>query len=392
VTRARTVAERALAAMREARELEPSELASGAPRRRMVARLEGFHARVLRENPRRMSWLAGSVALVAAVAIAFGAVLAQRSSIATRAVDVKVSPAKLVAGHGAVEFATTHPARSTSRAELFPGDLLETPADGAATLVLALGTHVELDENTRIELLTPGAPAGKSESVRLVTGRIELSVPKQPDGASFSVIAPLAKVIVLGTRFSVTAREHGPTTVDVTEGRVLVEHGSGSTFLNAGMVWVSSNPFEPSALAPSSAASSSASPVAGVSAANGSESATVVAPPAGRSSSKALGSASASSSLAAQNELLMAALKARRSGNDRAALVELDALLERYPHSAASDEASVERFRALARLGHREQARAAARRYLAQHPNGFAADEARGLALEVSTPQQDGGP
>ncbi|HSU40238.1 MAG TPA: FecR family protein, partial [Polyangiaceae bacterium] len=264
MTRAPTAAERALAAMREQRLPEDSELAKGAQRRRMVARVEGFQAGLLRDDRRRrrvVPWLATGLMLAAAAAVALGSALKAPAplSSAVPAARAELAPAKLVAERGAVDFVRQRRAGSPSRGELFPGDEVRTREDGGVTLLLALGAKVELGPSTAVELSNPGPPAGKSESVRLVRGRIELSVPKQPDGASFSVTAPLAKVVVLGTEFSVTASEHGPTMVEVKQGRVLVEHGSGSTFLDAGATWTSERPFEPGATA--SAAASAVSSV-----------------------------------------------------------------------------------------------------------------------------------
>jgi hypothetical protein len=48
-----------------------------------------------------------------------------------------------------------------------------------------------------------------------------------------------------------------------------------------------------------------------------------------------------------------------------------------------SQEAKVERLRALERLGKTQQAAESARRYLAEHPDGFAQAEARQLALRA---------
>jgi hypothetical protein len=372
--------------MREQRSPEDSELAHGARRRRMVSRLEGFQAGLLRDDRRRrrtVPWGAAASALVAGVALALGGVFGARAPTtgARPAARAEAAPAKLVEGRGVVDFVKRSPARSALASDLFPGDELRTHADGVATLRLALGTSVRLGPSSELELLQPGAPAGKSEAVRLVRGRIEFSVPKQPDGASFSVSAPLAKVVVLGTEFSVSASENGPTTVEVKEGRVLVEHATGSTFLGAGATWTSARPFDPVA------AASAASSVSSLDSA-------LVPAVAGlrtlRPLTSSVSSALAASNLAQQNELLMRALSARRSGNDASALAVLDTLLERYPHAAVSEEATVERFRALARLGRRAEARSVARQYLARHPNGFAADEARALALDTRAVENDG--
>jgi hypothetical protein len=386
VTEGRSPGERALASLREQPLPDPSELSRGAGRRRMVARLEGQRTRLLEAEARRATrarWAAATmgVAAAAALALALGSSpwrAGHASSIAAPTPPTEL--ARLVAGRGAVDLVRARRANQVSDDTLLTGDQLRTRADGAATVRLGLGAVARLGASTEIELLSPGPPARQSEALRLVTGSVELTVPKQPPGASFSVSAPLAKVIVLGTEFKVTASAHGPTRVEVKEGRVLVEHGSGSTFLSAGAAWSSATPFEPVASATPSQTSSPPLP-------EPAPSSSPLTPPARSSRSPLVpsGTAAATSNLAEQNSLLMNALSARREGNDGTALRELDTLLERFPDSALSEDATVERFRALKRLGRIDDARRAARQYLALHPSGFAADEARALAL-VSAP------
>jgi outer membrane protein assembly factor BamD (BamD/ComL family) len=84
--------------------------------------------------------------------------------------------------------------------------------------------------------------------------------------------------------------------------------------------------------------------------------------------------------LAAQNRLFADAMKARARGDLGGAVRLLDRLLRRYPGSVLAEDARVERFRALARLGDHRGAAAAARAYLLAYPGGFAHDEARELA------------
>jgi hypothetical protein len=53
----------------------------------------------------------------------------------------------------------------------------------------------------------------------------------------------------------------------------------------------------------------------------------------------------------------------------------------RYPASPLAQEAHVERFRALERMGRHSAAVSAARLYLVAYPNGFARDEAKAIVL-----------
>jgi outer membrane protein assembly factor BamD (BamD/ComL family) len=80
--------------------------------------------------------------------------------------------------------------------------------------------------------------------------------------------------------------------------------------------------------------------------------------------------------------LYAAASRAARAGNDALAVRTLNELLARYPSSPLAQNARVDRFRALNRTGKVADAVAAARRYLADYPNGFARDEAKALVLQ----------
>lgn len=83
--------------------------------------------------------------------------------------------------------------------------------------------------------------------------------------------------------------------------------------------------------------------------------------------------------LAMQNRLFADAMNARARGDLAGAVRLLDRLLRRYPASVLGEDARVERFRALARLGD-ARAAGAARGYLAAYPGGFARGEARQVA------------
>lgn len=83
--------------------------------------------------------------------------------------------------------------------------------------------------------------------------------------------------------------------------------------------------------------------------------------------------------LTVQNELFQQAVRASRQGDDALALHHLQSLLDRHPGSVLAADARVRKFRTLARLGRAAEARAAAEDYLAHHPSGFAAAEARAL-------------
>lgn len=92
------------------------------------------------------------------------------------------------------------------------------------------------------------------------------------------------------------------------------------------------------------------------------------------------------SNLEAINRLFSEAKQARREGHDRQALASLDELVRGYPHSVLAQEASVERFRVLSRLGRASEAQREAESYLERYPGGFARDEARRLAAGSAPP------
>ena len=99
----------------------------------------------------------------------------------------------------------------------------------------------------------------------------------------------------------------------------------------------------------------------------------------------AVGAASRSS-LAAENALMQAAMGAVRDGDDTRAAALFGDFLSRYPRSPLAQNAEVERFRCLERLGDERAAARLARRYLGEHPNGMAESEARRVGAPVSSP------
>ena len=82
--------------------------------------------------------------------------------------------------------------------------------------------------------------------------------------------------------------------------------------------------------------------------------------------------------MAEESRLFQDAIDSRNRGDDARAVELFSHLVARYP---SYEEAEVQLFRAEKRLGHMASAAAEARRYLAQHPQGFAHEEARSLAL-----------
>ncbi len=346
-------------------------------RERVVSKLANFHVEVLgrRERRERLRRRLSVVAVAAAMLLAIGGFwLVRRMAprVAPQAVAAH-GPATLAlaAGHAVLgRKGIDKPA--VAGAALAPGDSLRT-ADQGARLALSSGAQVDVSGVTELRYEAPQAAGWMHESIRLDQGRVDVHVPKLPQGGSFDVVTPDARVEVHGTRFSVSVdRASGGVTtthVAVTEGRVRVSSRGADTTLGAGDAWTSRPATAP-------APATSAAPVAP---APPRPSAAPVAP---APASPPRVAAAPGSTLAQQNRLFQQAMAARRAGDDRRAIALLDQLLARYPGSPLEQDARVERFRALKRLGNGDAASREARRYLAEHPEGFARDEARDMALD----------
>jgi hypothetical protein len=114
---------------------------------------------------------------------------------------------------------------------------------------LADGTLVELTDDAQGMLV---ADSHRS-SLRFDRGRLNIHVAHQSPGHSFAVKVHDVEFVVLGTRFSVVAREQA-VTLDVSEGKVLVKRAAKeSVIVQAGQHWsssaeVSANPAPSSAV------------------------------------------------------------------------------------------------------------------------------------------------
>jgi predicted Zn-dependent protease len=157
--------------------------------------------------------------------------------------------------------------------------------------------------------------------------------------------------------------------VEVTSGRVEVRKKQAVEFLNAGAAW-SSGESAPGALVGTEASTERGE-------AKVRELAKAASSQARRAANDPV--EAPRGNLAQANALLTSALEASRKGNDTLALARLDELLRRYPDSPVADNARVERFRTLRRLGREQEASRAATKYLKGDPDGFARDEAREL-------------
>lgn len=368
---------------------------AAARRERIVARLGTLQAeiQVRRARTRRFRRFAAPAASAAAVAL--GAGLAWHAHTHWRPTPPGAgvhAPAdaalRVAAGTVLVRRAGSLEAKASPRnVSLSAHDEVLTQSDGRATVTLADGSKVRVSPLTELSVSSPEAAGWLHESVRLERGRIDVHVLPLPPGGSFVVLTPDASAEVHGTRFAViVAKRDGvlSTRVEVREGHVLVRDASGQALLAPGASWTSHPPKNVRRVTDAKPAATVHTAPAG--------SAKGVAPASSAKSVAPAGSASPASSvvaqhstLAEQNRIYQAAMDARRRGDDHGALALLDRLLASYPGSPLEQDARVERFRALERLGEKNAAARAARRYLAEYPNGFAREEARRVALEWSS-------
>ena len=278
--------------------------------------------------------------------------------------------------------------------ELRAGDTLHTRAGAHAALELSDRARVGCASETDVRLARDSAADDRLELSR---GSVSFQVPKLGPGHTLSVQTRDALVTVRGTRFTVSV--DGPnarpvTHVAVSEGRVQVDSVSGTVFLTAGQEWSSATP-SVAASATASAVPTRAPATAAPAVSEKREASTpeVAAPsgvarraPSGQRSVEkaAVGRGAelpASSTLREENVLYERALRRAQAGESSAALGDLEALMARHPRSPLVQNARVEHFRILLRLGNRSLAASEARRYLSDYPDGFARSEAKNVAL-----------
>jgi hypothetical protein len=240
------------------------------------------------------------------------------------------------------------------------GDSIEALEGASVVLGLSSG-DVRLRSGGRMELVSTTALERK---LKIVLGSVEVDLPRKlPKGQALILETPDAQVRVVGTAFSVEvaldADGKPATEVSVRRGTVWVmQRGERRATLSAGSKW-RSTPERVTASTPVPAPVADARKV----------SASSAGPRIARS-------AQGEGTLAEENRLYESALAARNAGDDRRAAEAFGQLLSRYPRSVLGEQSLAERFRALDRAGHVSLAVAAARRYLAAYPEGFARADA----------------
>jgi len=237
------------------------------------------------------------------------------------------------------------------------GDLLETNARSSVSLGVSAG-DVRLVSPGRIEVVATNAAERR---LRVALGAVEVDLPKKlPHGQALILETPDAQVRVVGTAFRVEVNldAGGKPATEVSVRR--------------GIVWVSQSGVRKATLGAGSKWRSAEAPVA-VAPASKSESARVETTAAPSRSGRPT---EAQGTLAEENRLYESALAARNAGDDRRAAEAFGQLLARYPRSVLVEQSLAERFRALDRAGQVSLSVAAARRYLAAYPEGFARADA----------------
>jgi len=334
--------------------------------------------------------LIGGLAACAAVAAAASLPLALRTLGGTRPVDSEISINVSPAGQGAAIRSGDRAIPLPQRTELASGQRIETPADGGASLRLSTGTSMDISGRTSFQVDSQGA----TERFSLLRGEVTAHVAKLAAGQRFIIVTPDAEVEVRGTRFTTRVLDDAQacgagarTRLEVSEGLVEVRAGGRVTNVAAGQIWPpdcaprateGADAHRPLP-APAPAAASSSLSLNGQ---PGSESSHPHAPRHAGQSPAALSAPDApdgATLLRQQNDLFAEAVALRRQGDVPGALRAQQELLTRFPDSPLAENALAERMRLLAAHGD-ARARAAAERYLARFPRGFAVEDARRIA------------
>jgi ferric-dicitrate binding protein FerR (iron transport regulator) len=207
--------------------------------------------------------------------------------------------------------------------------VLET-SSGAEARIKARGLELDLLENTKVSLKELGASA-TSAAVRLDRGRVRCVIPHRP-GREFAVVTADARVVDIGTIFSVTVQPSpsgNKTLVHVEEGEVIVHHAGGQSRVTASQSWTSRTPEPPPAAPPP--ASADDLPVE--------ETPSRPAPP-----------RRPRETLETETQLLRNALASEQKGDLPAARKALESLVLRYPESPLAPDAKAALSRVKRRL------------------------------------------
>jgi FecR protein len=320
----------------------------------------------------RARWVLG-LGLAASVALGVGVAALRRHSAElnqTSAVVAELQGAVVVTEWGqsrVLSHGSSLPLNAISEVETAPDAQAEIHSQKSVVHV-GSATKLTVPQATPVE-----------ERYRLALGHVDVSVDKNSKiTRSVVVETPNAEVVVHGTVFAVgvsSRAQHTVTEVSVTRGSVWVlANGVQVALLGPGQHWSSENQPASAPPAPLGASVSGSKPEL----VPASE-VLVHAPRREQTPAEAK-----ASTLAEQGHMFQDAIDARNRGDDAHAVELFTRLVARYP---SYEEAEVQLFRAQNRLGQTAAAAAGARRYLAEHPQGFAREEARTLALSSTLAQ-----
>ncbi len=290
-------------------------------------------------------------------------------------VSIRATPT----GKGAELRAPGMAERLEGTSALGPGQRIETPVDGGASLRLSTGTEMVLAQRTSFFVDSRGAV----QHFSIHRGELSAHVAKLQAGQRFLITTPDAEIEVRGTRFAVRVLERpdgckasSVTRLAVSEGVVEVRSGGGAVSVRAGGVW-------PSVCGTAEAAPPNSARLAEpVVPGEPTVSRPSAAPTPKRGAQPSMDAlpepVKDESPLTAQNDLFAEGVALRRQGDVRGALRAYQDLITRFPKSPLAENAMVERMRLMAK-SHDSRAVDEARRYLARYPSGFAVLEARQL-------------
>jgi hypothetical protein len=351
----------------------PAEDSSPARRDRLVRSMKDTLERTAErsEKIRRFRRIAYGLAAAAGFALLGGLMLKERG-------HAPVSIAGIDAVSGTVVLTQDGARRVIGAGErsVHDGDALQTAAGARARLATAKSS-VSMAESTELKL---SQPSRAEERISLRRGRVDVAVDKAVETKRAVVVeTPDAEVVVRGTVFDVRVEpSSGKTTthVHVTRGSVWVlSQGVQVALLGDGQAWSSAGGV-------AAAAAAAPAPVAVAPITPVEPAPRVVAPAKPVAGSSKDAGARKPGTLTEENKLFAAGVEARNRGDAARAAELFGELLAQYPQTALRESAQIERFRALSRAGLTVRAASEARRYLAEHSDGFARSEARDLALD----------
>ncbi|HEU5075784.1 MAG TPA: FecR domain-containing protein [Polyangiaceae bacterium] len=356
-----------------------------------VRSLRTIESALLSRQRRVRGWW---LATLAAVAAAFVGGIAVPTAMRDAPAEISLWVTSTGSGASLTDAGGTH--AFTGRIELAAGSSVTTSERGSATFRLSTGTSLSLAEEASLQV----AGVGRAQRFRLTQGSVEARVSKLKPGERFTIETLDASVEVRGTAFRVTVLEPGAacdggvrTRVHVREGVVKVSARGKSSEVRANQSWPAACDSEVAKRSGDHARGALADearqpPTLGAEAQRFTATPEQVAPERrSRRQAAALATGSQSSpapepsprsSLSHQNDKFEVAVRARRSGDFRAALQSYRDFVREFPTSPLSENARVEVMRLLARSNATAAAEAASD-YLDHHPTGFARAEAARL-------------